>query len=170
MLPESPANRVVSGTRPALAFQRKQHSFLQAILHFMALQQYQKPLDMRMRIRNLPLSFLVAILAGCSSGGGATTGMSAPRLTGEARERSAYVITEDEIAAQSFKNAWQAILSLRPAWPKVDAYVNSRRSSLPDLQNVPIETVREIRLLSREQARVRFGPEAQQAILVITRK
>ena len=105
----------------------------------------------------------------CSSAGTATTGMTGDRLAGEARAQSANVITAEEIGRQSFSNAWQAILSLRPNWPKVDAYVNSRRSSLENLQDVPIATVREIRLLSREQARVRFGPEAQQAILVVTK-
>jgi hypothetical protein len=32
-----------------------------------------------------------------------------------------------------------------------------------------VTDVKEIRLLSREQARVRFGPDAQQTILVVTR-
>lgn len=112
---------------------------------------------------------LLPVTGACSSAGTASTGMTGDRLTGEARQVSANVITAAEIGQQSFKNAWQAILSLRPNWPKVDAYVNSRRSSLENLQDVPIETVREIRLLSREQARVRFGPDAQQAILVVTK-
>lgn len=108
--------------------------------------------------------------AGCSSAGTASTGMSGDRLTGEARASSANVITAEEISRQTFKNAWQAILSLRPTWPKtVGAYVNQRRSSLENLQDVPIESVVEIRLLSREQARVRFGPEAQQSILVVVK-
>jgi len=95
--------------------------------------------------------------------------MTGQALPTQVRQGSANLITAEEISRQTFKNAWQAILSLRPNWPKVDAYVNQRRSSLENLQDVPIETVKEIRLLSREQARVRFGPEAQQAILVVTK-
>ena len=112
-------------------------------------------------------AFVVSLATACASSG--STGMTSGRLSGQAREVSANLITTEEISRQSFKNAWQAILSLRPAWPHIDAYVGSRRSSFENLQDVPIGTVKEIRLLSREQARVRFGPEAQEAILVVTK-
>ncbi len=120
----------------------------------------------------MPRVLLVVILAaitGCQSSGGASTGMTGERLSGQAREISANVITAAEIQAQSFRNVWQAILSLRPTWPRIDGYINTRRIQYERLQEIPADTVREIRLLSREQARVRFGPEAQQAILVITK-
>jgi hypothetical protein len=113
-------------------------------------------------------TFLIAIVvASCASSG--STGMTGERLGGETRAVNANVITAAEIAAQSFKNAWQAIISLRPTWPKIDAYVDRRRMQYERLQEIPIDSVREIRLLSREQARVRFGPEAQQTILVVTK-
>lgn len=112
----------------------------------------------------------VAVSACASSGNTASTGLSGDPLTGEARQVSANVITEAEIARHSFENAWQAILSLRPTWPRIGAYVNMRRvPQWENLQEVPIGTVKEIRLLSREQARVRFGPEAQAAIQVVTK-
>ena len=111
---------------------------------------------------------LAVILTGCASGGGGT-GLTGERLGAEARQVSANVITAEEISAQSFKNAWQAIIALRPTWPKVTAYVNSRRMGFESLQETPSADVKEIRLLSREQARVRFGPEAQQTILVLTK-
>lgn len=107
------------------------------------------------------------MLTGCASGGG--TGMTSERLGGESRQVSANLITAEEIAAQSFQNAWQAIISLRPTWPKISAYVGNSRISFERLQEVPVTTVKEIRLLSREQARVRFGPEAQQTILVVNK-
>lgn len=110
---------------------------------------------------------LAIALGACAGGGG--TGMTSDRLGGRARAVSANLITAEEIGAQNFQNAWQAILSLRPAWPKIPAYVNNARIAFDNLQDVPISTVREIRLLSVEQARVRFGPEAQQTILVVTR-
>jgi len=113
---------------------------------------------------------VATLAASCSSAGTASTGMSGTRLTGEARAANANLITAEEISRQSFKNAWQAILSLRPNWPKqISAYVNQRRTNVENLQDIPIESVAEIRLLSREQARVRFGPEAQQAIQVVTK-
>ena len=111
---------------------------------------------------------LAVLLTGCASGGGGT-GMSSERLSGEARAVSAYLITAEEIAAQSFQNAWQAIISLRPTWPKIPAYVGNARIAFERLQEVPVATVKEIRLLSREQARVRFGPEAQQTILIVAK-
>jgi len=95
--------------------------------------------------------------------------MTSERLGGEARRVNANLITSEEIAAQSFNNAWQAIISLRPTWPKIPAYVRNGRMAFERLQEIPIADVREIRLLSREQARVRFGPDAQQTILVVTR-
>ena len=95
--------------------------------------------------------------------------MSSERLSGEARAVSANLITAEEIAAQSFQNAWQAIISLRPTWPKIPAYVGNARIAFERLQEVPVATVKEIRLLSREQARVRFGPEAQQTILIVAK-
>lgn len=116
----------------------------------------------------LTVLLLSLTLFGCASSGG-STGMTSERLGGEARAASANLITAEEIAAQSFQNAWQAIISLRPTWPKIPAYVNNARIQFESLQEVPAATVREIRLLSLEQARVRFGPEAQPTILVVTR-
>ena len=81
----------------------------------------------------------------------------------------AEVITADELKAQTFQNAWQAVISLRPSWPQVPAYVRYGRVAFERLQEVRIEDVKEIRMLSREQARVRFGPDAQQTILVVTK-
>jgi hypothetical protein len=82
---------------------------------------------------------------------------------------SASLITSEEIQAQSFTNAWQAVISLRPTWPKIPAWVGNRRIAFERLQEIPVANVKEIRLLSRKQARVRFGPDAQQTILVVTR-
>lgn len=115
----------------------------------------------------LAMLVLMTALYGCASGGG--TGMTSERLGGEARAVNANVITAEEIAAQSFQNAWQAVISLRPTWPKIPAYVRNGRMAFERLQEVLIVDVKEIRLLSREQARVRFGPEAQQTILVVTK-
>ena len=118
-----------------------------------------------MRLATMVLALL---LYGCASSGGGT-GMTSAPLGGQARATNANVITAEEIAAQSFQNAWQAVISLRPAWPKIPAFVRNGRMAFERLQEVPIADVKEIRLLSREQARVRFGPDAQQTILVVTR-
>ncbi len=109
---------------------------------------------------------LAFVFAGCASSGGGT-GMTSERLGGAARQVNANLITAEEISAQSFTNAWQAVISLRPAWPKIPAYVRNGRMAFERLQEVPVQDVKEIRLLSREQARVRFGPDAQQTILVV---
>jgi hypothetical protein len=111
---------------------------------------------------------LTATILGCASSGG-STGMTSERLGGQARAVSANVISAEEIAAQTFENAWQAVISLRPTWPKIPVFVKNGRIAFERLQEVPISEVREIRLLSREQARVRFGPDAQQTILVVTK-
>ena len=79
-----------------------------------------------------------------------------------------YLITEDEIRAQSFSNAWQAISALRPTWPKTTpAFVKNGRMAFERLQEVPIAEVKEIQYLTRDRARVRFGPEAQEMIVVV---
>ena len=111
---------------------------------------------------------LAVLLTGCASGGGGT-GMTSERVSGETRRVSANLITAQEIGAQSFENAWQAIISLRPTWPKIPAYVGNGRIAFERLQEIPVAGVKEIRLLSREQARVRFGPDAQETILVVAK-
>ena len=111
---------------------------------------------------------LAAMLTGCASGGGGT-GMTAAPISAEERRVSANLITAEEIAAQSFQNVWQAIISLRPTWPKIPAFVGNGRIAFERLQEIPVASVKEIRLLSREQARVRFGPDAQQTILVVNK-
>lgn len=95
--------------------------------------------------------------------------MTSAPVSGAARQVNTNLITAEEIAAQTFQNAWQAIISLRPTWPKIPAYVGNGRIAFERLQEVPVATVKEIRLLSREQARVRFGPDAQQTILVVNK-
>ena len=107
-------------------------------------------------------------LTACASGGG-STGMTSEGISGTARQGSTNVITADEIKAQTFQNAWQAVISLRPSWQQVPAFVRNSRISFERLQEIRIEDVKEIRMLSREQARVRFGPDAQQTILVVTK-
>ena len=110
----------------------------------------------------------VLLLTACASRSG-STGMTSEGISSLARQGSTNVITADEIKAQSFQNAWQAVISLRPSWPQVPAFVRNGRMSFERLQEVRIEDVKEIRMLSREQARVRFGPDAQQTILVVTK-
>lgn len=119
-------------------------------------------------MKRIIMAFGLVGVSACASGGGGT-GMTSDRLGGQARQVSANVISEEEIRAQTFTNAWQAVISLRPTWPKIPAYVKNGRIAFERLQEVPVADVKEIRLLSREQARVRFGPEAQQTILVVTK-
>jgi hypothetical protein len=47
--------------------------------------------------------------------------------------------------------------------------VGNGRIQFERLQEVKVATIKEIRLLSREQARVRFGPDAQQTILIVSK-
>jgi hypothetical protein len=119
-------------------------------------------------MRKSILALAAFLLTACASGGGGT-GMTSAPIDADVRRVSANLITAEEIAAQTFNNAWQAIISLRPTWPKIPAYVGNARIAFDRLQEIPVATVKEIRLLSREQARVRFGPDAQQTILVVTR-
>jgi hypothetical protein len=118
-------------------------------------------------MRLAPLVIAVFLTA-CASGGG-STGMTSEGISGTARQGSTNVISAEEIKAQTFQNAWQAVISLRPSWPQVPAFVRNARISFERLQEIRIEDVKEIRMLSREQARVRFGPDAQQTILVVTK-
>lgn len=82
---------------------------------------------------------------------------------------NAYLITEEEIKAQSFANAWQAVIALRPSWPKIPVFVKNGRMAFDRLQEVPIAEVKEIQYLTRDRARVRFGPDAQETIVVISK-
>jgi len=117
-----------------------------------------------MRLASLVIALF---LTACASGG--STGMTSEGISGTARQGSTNVISAEEIKAQTFQNAWQAVISLRPSWPQVPAFVRNARISFERLQEIRIEDVKEIRMLSREQARVRFGPDAQQTILVVTK-
>lgn len=108
-------------------------------------------------------------LGACASSGGSGTGLTSDVGRREALRVNPNVISQQEIAAQSFSNAWQAVRALRPTWPAIPAYVKNARIAFERLEEVPIAEVMEIRLLTREQARVRFGPEAQQTILVVSK-
>jgi hypothetical protein len=112
---------------------------------------------------------LTAVLSGCASSSGGSTGRTGAELGREQRAVSANVITAEEMASHTFDNAWQAIISLRPNWPQIPAFVGNGRIQFERLQEVKVATIKEIRLLSREQARVRFGPDAQQTILVVAK-
>jgi len=107
----------------------------------------------------------VLMLAGCASGG---TGLvSDPALT---RRTSTNVIAADEIARQAFKTAGQAVVALRPNWEHVNVYLDNKPfGRFEKLEEILSDSVKEIRMLSRQEARVRFGTDAQQCILV-TRK
>jgi hypothetical protein len=122
-----------------------------------------------MRIRTLVAPLAALLVSACAGKSSTVTGMTSERLSGEARQVNANLITADEIKAQSFNNAWQAVISLRPTWPQIPVYFKNGRMAFERLQEIPVADVKEIRLLSREQARVRFGPEAQQTILVVPR-
>ncbi len=116
-----------------------------------------------------PLLVLAAVISGCSSGAGGSTGRTGAELPPAQRAVSANVITAEEMSTHTFENAWQAIISLRPTWPQIPAFVGNGRIQFERLQEVKVATIKEIRLLSREQARVRFGPEAQQTILIVSK-
>ena len=104
-------------------------------------------------------------LAGCASGG---TGLVNTPIPAEARRASANVISADEISRQAFQNAMQAVLALRPNWDHLNAYVDDKPFGMFDrLQEIPVSAVKEIRMVSRDEARVRWGQDAQAAILVL---
>jgi ABC-type Fe3+-hydroxamate transport system substrate-binding protein len=104
-------------------------------------------------------------LAGCSSGG---TGMNNAPIPSDVRRVSANVISAEEISRQSFGNAYQAIVSLRPAWEHLNVYLDDKPYGAFDkLQEIPANTIKEIRMVSRDQARVRWDLNAQAAILVL---
>ena len=103
--------------------------------------------------------------AACASGG---TGMVNTPIPAEARRSSANVITSEEISRQAFQNALQAVLSLRPNWQHLNAWVDDKPFGMFDkLQEIPVSTIKEIRMVSRDEARVRWNQDAQAGILVL---
>ena len=103
--------------------------------------------------------------AGCASGG---TGMVNTPIPAEVRRSSANLITAEEISRQAFGNAMQAILSLRPNWQHLNAWVDDKPFGMFDrLQEIPVSTIKEIRMVTRDEARVRWNQDAQAGILVV---
>ena len=61
-------------------------------------------------------------------------------------------------------------IALRPTWPKTTpAFVKNGRMAFERLQEVPIAEVKEIQYLTRDRARVRFGPDAQETIVIVSK-
>jgi hypothetical protein len=92
------------------------------------------------------------IFAGCAS----TSGTQTPR-------RSANVITAEEIAASTAKDAAEAINLLRPQWlttrgVSLALYLNNSRVTDPAIvQTIPATNIAEIRYLSSSEATTFFG-------------
>ncbi len=117
--------------------------------------------------------FVALFLVACAS----TNGTRATR-------RSSRVITADEIATSSAKNAYEAIQLLRPQWltrrsgvatPSTlaaiepVAYVNGMKlGGLRTLQTVHVLDIREIRYLSPTDATTRFGTNHMGGAILIT--
>ena len=118
-------------------------------------------------MRLAALAFALLISACASSG--SSTSTTTPQTSSAPRPARANVISADEITVGSYVNVFEVVITLRPNWPKVPAYVRGARIAYERLQEIRAADVREIRLLSVEEARVRFGPEAQQTILVVTK-
>ncbi len=115
--------------------------------------------------RALASIMTAAALAACASGG---KGSSASPATASAPSYRANVITAEEISAHQLASALDAVLELRPQWDRVPVYMNGRRwGAFEKLQEIPAGTVKEIHLYSREEARVRFGQDTQESILVV---
>ena len=103
--------------------------------------------------------------AACASGG---TGMVNTPIPAEARRSSANLITADEISRQAFQNAMQAVVSLRPNWQHLNAWVDDKPFGMFDrLQEIPVSAIKEIRFVTRDEARVRWNQDAQAGILVL---
>jgi hypothetical protein len=126
-----------------------------------------------------PLVTLSAVLvfAGCAGGGAGGASGTAPPT------RRTNVITADEIASKAFKSAGEAVLVLRPHWDRsqnpsggtelyqMTVYVNDRIFGMfATMNDIPADQVQEIRMVMRDEARVRWGPNAQQAIAVTLKK
>jgi hypothetical protein len=117
-----------------------------------------------MRLRIVPILVTVAAAA-CASGGGGPAPVRRP---------TANLITAEEIAEQRFqaRNAMQAVMILRPNWPRnIPVYLDFTLLGIFErMQEVPSDSVREIRLLAVQEARVRFGPEAQASIQIVRKR
>jgi hypothetical protein len=109
------------------------------------------------------------VLGGCASG--SKGGSAAPAPSAARRPTSTMIISAEELASQPFQNALQAVMTLRPTWDHLNIYIDEQPVKFFNaLQDIPIDTVKEIRMISREQARARWGIEAQAAILVTRKK
>jgi len=114
--------------------------------------------------RNLILSFAVLLLCGCAST--SQTGSTA------STRRNPNLITAEEIAGSTAKDAFEAVQLLRPQWLRtrgvsstssleaieVATYVNgSRYGGAENLRNVPAANVIEIRYLNATDATTLYG-------------
>jgi hypothetical protein len=103
------------------------------------------------------LSFAILLLCGCAS----TSGTQSPR-------RSTNVITAEEIAGTTAKDAVEAINLLRPQWLTsrgvssavtitMGLYLNNSRVDENVLHGIPANNIAEIRFLSSSEATTYFG-------------
>lgn len=115
--------------------------------------------------RNLILSFVILLLCGCAS----------TQQTGSIR-RNPNVITAEDIAGSTAKDAVEAINLLRPQWltsrgESPTFYLNnSRVGSAEMLRTVQTLNIAEIRYMSSSEATTLFGTgNAGGAIMVKTK-
>jgi len=138
-----------------------------------------------MRILVVMAAVLVAIGAGCSSGGSTGAGAGAPR----APTRQQDVITEGEIASRAAEasNALQVVQKLRPQMLRgrgrfspadsTDAATLPRvvvddvaYGAVENLANLNATAVREIRFLSAADATTRFGTGYPGGVILVSMK
>ena len=89
------------------------------------------------------------------------------------------IITSAELEGTTFDNVATAIMVLRPQWAKYDVarvttgeptLVYNEREMIGNferLKEIKVSEVKELRFVTRDQARVRYGPNAQQGIVVV---
>jgi hypothetical protein len=130
-----------------------------------------------MRYTVLVASAGAVLSAGCAS----KSASSAPPGTQPppAARVNTNIISAAELEGTTFDNVATAVVILRPQWARHDigrvstgvpTLVYDQREligSFDRLKEIKVSEVKELRWLSRDEARVRFGPNAQQGIMIV---
>jgi hypothetical protein len=120
---------------------------------------------------------MVLVAGGCASKNSAaappgTQPPPAPRM-------DTNIITAAELEGTNFDNVATAVVVLRPQWTKYDVgrvtsvqptlVYNEKEliGSFERLKEIKVSEVKELRWLTRDQARVRYGPNAQAGIMMV---
>jgi hypothetical protein len=128
---------------------------------------------------NVALAAASTLLGAACASSTKTEAAPGIRPAAPATRTNTNILSAAELEGTTFDNVATAVIILRPQWAKYDVgrvstgeptlVYDERRliGSFERLKDYQVKDVKELRWLSRDEARVRYGPNAQAGIMFV---